>query len=128
MKNVLNFLASALALSCCGLEREPVSIDGRIDSQTLEYVRSLPNTPLEIHITSQGGDTPTAIEIAKIIRERGYGLVVKKYCLSACAQWLLPEARKVRLIDMPIVGFHHSGTAFHEILVASGDLKEAELY
>lgn len=81
-----------------------------------------------IEITSQGGDTESALEIGRLIRQRGYSIHVKKYCLSACAQWILPAAKSVTINHDAIVAMHMSATWLRETLRKSGEMAAAEKY
>ena len=122
-------LACALLVCCKGSEDTPyVKIGGEISPSTVTLLQNAPPNVSKVVITSTGGDTLAAIAAARIIKARGYELVVQKYCLSACAQWLMPAAKTVKLEDMPIVGMHHTATALERILSDGGNKAEALRY
>lgn len=72
-----------------------------------------------IVITSEGGDVLTSIEIAKTIRSSKAELVVRRYCLSSCANYLFIAATKKSLEKDSVLGFHGAP------LLASGQAYEA---
>lgn len=125
------FVLSVLIIvsSCANSKGVPyIKIVGQISEQTVRLLEEAPAGVTTVVITSQGGDTVAAIAAARIIRKRGYELEVRRYCLSACAQLILPAAKKATLIDLPIIGMHHSSTAFQALLLSDGNREEADKY
>ena len=57
-------------------------------------------------ITSPGGDLAAAIEFGYFIREHNLDVDVRKLCFSACANYILPAARKVVIKRESLVGWH----------------------
>lgn len=115
-------LAAILIGSCSpqtASEGDTLKIEGRINPDLLPHIENLPKSIRKIEITSQGGDTLTAISISRIIRERNYELIVKKYCLSACAQWLMPSAKSLTVETGAVVAFHQTSTFIMGILIQS---------
>lgn len=105
-----------------------IKIVGEISTKTVELLKNAPSDVKKVVITSQGGDTKAAIAAARVLNARGFELVVRGYCLSACAQMLMPAAKKVTLEDMPIVGMHQTATAFEKLLYNAGMDDEAVKY
>lgn len=87
---------------------------------------SLPADTDRLVINSLGGETRAAITIAKIIHERNITLIVDRYCISACAQFLLVAAKKVEIRDGALVLFHQSASAMKSVLEASGSFRFEE--
>ncbi|MCB0412962.1 MAG: hypothetical protein KDD50_01430 [Bdellovibrionales bacterium] len=56
-------------------------------------------------VTSGGGNTYEALEIANILKTNNVTVIVKIWCLSSCANYLF-LAGKDRIIENGIVGFH----------------------
>lgn len=115
-------LATILLGSCsspAASENDTLKIQGRINPDLLPHFENLPKSIGKIEITSQGGDTLTAIAISRIIRERNYELIIKKYCLSACAQWLMPSAKSLIVEAGAVVAFHQTSTFIVETLIQS---------
>lgn len=126
MKQVL-FVALGLALSsCANATVSAFQITGQINHETVKDFRKAPESIEYVYITSHGGFNEAAIELAREIRRRDVTLVVERYCLSACAQFLMPASGRVILNDKPLVGFHHTASAYRDLLVRSGELEQAE--
>ena len=62
-------------------------------------------------ITSMGGDIASAIIIGKLVREKGLAVIVRGYCLSACAHFIFMPASEKLVEDNSIVGFHGTASA-----------------
>jgi hypothetical protein len=59
-----------------------------------------------LYVDLLGGDVAAALSIAKALDESGVEVVVDGRCFSACADYLLPAAKKVRLLPGSLVGVH----------------------
>lgn len=59
-----------------------------------------------LHVDLVGGDVATALTIAKALEEFGVDVVVDGRCFSACADYLVPAAKKVRILPGSLVGIH----------------------
>lgn len=66
----------------------------------------------ELVVDSVGGDVVSAIEIARIVRERNLTLVVDGRCFSACANFIFVAAKHKRVLPGSLVGIHHATTRF----------------
>ncbi len=90
------------------LDGSTIRIEGRIDIDTAKSVGVLLAGDVRarnLEVNSQGGYALPAIDIAKAVRERGMALVINGYCMSACANYLLPSTREVIWKD-GLVGLH----------------------
>lgn len=83
-------------------------LTGRINERMLEEVSKNIGGLHSIIITSQGGDASSAMDLAKLIYDHKIHVRVEKYCLSACALYILPSANTLEFVDKPIVGVHQS--------------------
>ncbi|TSB04945.1 hypothetical protein [Sphingorhabdus contaminans] len=83
-------------------------LTGRINEQMLAEVSKNIDGIHSIVITSQGGDSSSAMDLARLIYDHHIHIRVEKYCLSACAQYILPSAKTIEFVDKPIVGLHQS--------------------
>jgi len=105
-------------LTGCGnskVERSDyLEVTGRIDEKMVAEVAKNIHKIHSLVITSQGGETSSAIELARMIYDNKVNVIVKKYCLSACAQLILPSAKTIEFVDKPILGLHHSATSILE--------------
>ena len=87
-----------------------IRLEGRIDASTPEaLIRRIRETPeiKFIEVNSFGGDAVAAMRVAHILETSQLSLRIAGFCMSACANYLLPAAREVSLINATI-GFHGS--------------------
>jgi hypothetical protein len=61
-------------------------------------------------ITSRGGQVVTALEMAEAVHARGLDVDVPVACLSSCANYIFPAARRKRLGHPLAVGWHGNMT------------------
>lgn len=64
-------------------------------------------------INSYGGEEEAALELSRYIRQKRLDVDVVGVCMSACAQYVLPSARRVRITSGSFVAFHISSYAVH---------------
>ncbi len=87
-----------------------IRLEGRIDASTPEAlanrIRETPETKT-LEINSFGGDATAAMRIAQILENSQLSLRIAGFCMSACANYLLPAAREVILVNA-VIGFHGS--------------------
>ena len=76
----------------------------------LRQLITLNDTVLELN--SGGGDALAAMEMGRLIHERRIELRVDGICMSACANYLLPAAK--RLSGSGLIGFHGDPNALLE--------------
>ena len=55
---------------------------------------------------SRGGDVKIAMEIGKIIHSQDVPLVVSGYCLSSCANYIIPASGRILILKNSYIGFH----------------------
>jgi len=108
--------------------RTHVNIEGAITQELLTEIAQRKDRIRAITITSAGGDTKTAIQIENIIREKRISVTVSDYCISACAQWILPSTKYLTVNPGTLVAFHQSASHFYKTLTDSGEVKEAGVY
>lgn len=131
MKHLSLVLGIFSILNGCGELNQPSSyyrVIGSIGTDNVADITKNANIIKTIIITSQGGDTEAAIAIGRIIRANNISVEVKKYCLSACAQYILPAAPKIVLIGNSVIAVHHSPISIKNILLESGDTVGARDY
>lgn len=59
-----------------------------------------------LYVDLVGGDVAAALTIAEALDKFGVEVVVDGRCFSACADYLLPAAKKVRILAGSLVGIH----------------------
>ena len=81
-----------------------------------------------LFITSGGGDALAGIKIGEAIHERGVRVIVQKYCISACASYILPASPNAELDDGAIIGLHNTITSIYSIAKAKDRSLAERLY
>ena len=61
---------------------------------------------ISVSISSEGGDSKVALDLADALIAKNAAIVVDGICLSACADILLASATKVTVTDGAVIGFH----------------------
>ncbi len=99
-----------------GVRRLPngvLRLSGKIDKKTpLQLSVLLDRQDGLMEVNSGGGDAVAAMEIAEMLHERRIEIRLDGLCMSACANYLLPAARK--LSGSGLVGFHGDPNALLE--------------
>lgn len=125
---LLTSVAAAFGIVNCEAADKPLEISGPISAETLAYVKENISNSSRLTIRSPGGDGLIAIQLSRLLREHNITIVVKDVCLSACAQFVVPGARKVEFVGRPLFGMHHTATALKLFLEKSGDHEGARIY
>jgi hypothetical protein len=89
-------------------------LTGRIDDKMVSGVSKNIHRVHSIIITSQGGDASSAMDLARMIYDNKIYVRVEKYCLSACAQYIIPAASVVEFVGKPVLGVHQSPTSVRD--------------
>lgn len=78
---------------------------GDIDYKFVDFLKTVPEGT-SVSLTSRGGFDAAAFAASRLMSEKRLSLDVRGYCLSACADIIIPSASKVILRDFPIIGMH----------------------
>lgn len=101
---------------CCTVSDDGIiHVNGRIDGKMLKYLQGQNiQKKTTISITSAGGEVSPALDIADLVQSSGATVLVKEYCLSACASIILVAARKRSVEQGSLIAFHatQSGLLF----------------
>lgn len=65
-------------------------------------------TSYPVVFNSTGGRTSVSLKISDIILEEDLSIKVDRFCLSNCAEILLPAAKNVYFENAPLIGFYGS--------------------
>ena len=76
-----------------------------------------------VYVNSQGGDGFAALEIADRMIALDSSLVVSGVCMSACAEFLIPAAKKVYALDHPIIAVHGNPLLFEKMFQERGTVQ-----
>jgi ATP-dependent protease ClpP protease subunit len=87
---------------------------GHIDEAGVDYVKDVyknsylenSNFPTVLHITSPGGDEIAGLAMGNWVWDKQLDVVVKNYCLSACANYVFVAGQKKILKRDSIIGWH----------------------
>ena len=85
-----------------------VYLEGLISKATVRALTGAleqPSRPRQLVINSFGGEARAGMAMADLLRKHQVEMTVRGFCMSACATYLLPVARQVRLDDA-VIGLH----------------------
>ncbi len=85
------------------------------------------NAPV-IEVTSAGGDALAGIDLGNFLHSKMATIIVKEYCVSACAQFLFVGAPNRIVSPQSLVLFHGSPTLLFEEYSASEENGAAKLF
>jgi hypothetical protein len=98
-----------MILAGCGPSMSGL-VQGRIDNAFVKNLeRFSPGATVEVN--SPGGEEMAGLEAARVLRQRGYSVVVRARCISACADLLLAGATSI-VLDHAVIGFHGNPEMF----------------
>ncbi len=105
-KIAISILACLALASCNQTSKNKIYVKGRIDERFVARLLSQNTYGATIFLSSRGGLSRQAVLIAQNLRDNQNTLVISGDCISACAEYLLPAAKKVHLQKGARVGFH----------------------
>ncbi|MFL6676156.1 MAG: hypothetical protein ACJ8LG_23040 [Massilia sp.] len=92
-----------------------VAIVGSINYPLVAYIaRGAKKYPhiQRLVIDSDGGVSEAAVQLAQVVREHGWDIVVKNKCFSACANFIFPAGKRKTVLPNSWVGIHDTGRLF----------------
>jgi len=108
--------ASRLAASCDSLDlkSQVAASDGNIscfygpisDASKRQFLALPMKDGSAIVVESGGGDVAAALDLAEVIAQRHLSIIVNRYCLSSCANYLFPAGKTKIVLNGGVVGFH----------------------
>lgn len=120
-KRSSTYLALCAAVLCLAAFSEPtprpgsiLEAGGRFDQRHLEAFKEV-SDGATVTMTSRGGDAGYALDAAEIVERKGLTLRITSLCMSACAESLLPAAKKLILDQEAIIGFHGNSMVYREL-------------
>jgi hypothetical protein len=90
------------------LDKRVLCFDGEISSGSDFSVAGAVGVNGLFVVRSPGGEGPTAIALANLIRDRRATVVVYDYCFSACASFLLIASDAAFVMKDTLVAWHHT--------------------
>ena len=73
------------------------------------FITQLQNREASVNniiVVSFGGKPSAGIKIAREIIDGRLSVSIAEACISACAEYILPAAKSITLIDEPLIGYH----------------------
>jgi ATP-dependent protease ClpP protease subunit len=92
-----------------------ISLTGPIDARFVALLAKVASTHPNIRrivVDSDGGENEAALQLAHIVRDRGWDVVVKNKCLSACANYIFPAGRRKSVLPNSWIGIHETRRLF----------------
>lgn len=112
-------VGSAGSQTFAGDEPAIPTISGPIGDPFLSYIQQLPPDSTVV-INSLGGSAAVGIDIAQFVQHNRIHVRVDEFCLSACAEFILPAAESVQLGPRAIIGFHGGDFLFENLAHEAG--------
>lgn len=94
---------------------DSVFVRGDIDQGFVSSLDSQAEPGGRVRVSSGGGSADSALLAARILSDRQINLTVDSYCVSACAEFLIPAAASVSLGRSAVIAFHGNDIAYAEI-------------
>lgn len=93
-----------------------------------DFAKLLTDKVSLLSVSSEGGVTESAIQIAEIVQRRSMGIRVIDVCLSSCANYLFVAGFSREVMPDAVVGWHggHSFKPFRSTLDSGSRLVEKE--
>lgn len=89
-----------------------LTLNGDIDDRLVKALQEMGHQPIRtLVVTSSGGQTSDAIHMVNTLGVGSYDVVVRDYCLSACASVLFAAAKNRTVEDGAVVVFHGTDLA-----------------
>lgn len=118
---LLVFLSSCQNEGNVSVSDGKIIIAGTITEDTYkEFVKHLNASTNELIISSEGGKSKPALEIARIIQNRGIKVTARKLCLSACASYIWMAGSEKSVEKNTLLAFHGSAlslVSFYDMAV-----------
>lgn len=114
--------------------RDLVCFDGRIDQRFatafIAASKAQGDAPATFVVRSVGGEVHSAMSMGEEILRRRGDVIAPRYCLSSCANYLLPAGRTRIIWEGAVLGFHGGAVPLSDAdilaaITASGEASDA---
>jgi hypothetical protein len=129
--------ASTWAALCAGpaaqaadVQRKGRGIEVRgtiLNADAARIVALLDSDTHSLRVRSSGGELEAAITIGLALHRRGLPVVVDGICASACAQFILPAAAWVHVLDDSVIALHAASHGALQAAAREGAMDSAAL-
>lgn len=90
---------------------EVLYFTGKLTQTSVTVIRTfIAEKGASIVIDSEGGDVLTAISVGKDLAASDVKVIVRNYCISSCANYIFLGAKRKRLMEGAVLGFHGAPT------------------
>lgn len=121
--NLLLVLVSCFLIFQSGCARPALSeesaqiylFEGLITAESVDAVRSELKLGATFKISSPGGEFNAAMELAELLIEKEAEIQIHERCISACAEFILPISKSVRVSAGTVIGFHGNQFIFNKL-------------
>jgi hypothetical protein len=108
---------------------DPVRFSGTLLPSTVAEIEAqLSREGGPLIITSSGGDGLAAIRLANFIHAHKIAVRAEGYCLSSCANYVLPASSDASLGPNVLLGFHSTFTSMYEASKSQDPILAEKLY
>lgn len=81
-------------------------LDEQANARLFALYDSLTTKPSVLSIRSKGGEIKLGMALGRWVRERGLDIEVMEFCLSSCANYVFPAARRKTVSNFAVIGYH----------------------
>lgn len=81
-------------------------VDADANKRLFALYDSLAVKPTVLSIRSGGGPVTAGMPLGRWVRERGLDIKVLEYCMSSCANYVFPAARRKVVSNFAVIGYH----------------------
>jgi hypothetical protein len=130
VENTTARAAAAQLANNCPTEINYIGEFNRDNLKSFEDALSiLPNTcSPNVYVTSGGGDSVVAIDFVNLTKAKNSRIILRDYCLSACAIILALTPNGVTKEANTFIGFHNSNASMWEMLRSQLPSEANQLY
>ncbi|MDD5333743.1 MAG: hypothetical protein PHS32_08350 [Rhodoferax sp.] len=124
LKLVVFFLSMVASASACESKIIENSIQigfiGCISRESADIlIEAIRRSPRDLVVQSEGGDVEAALRVANELHQKNLSIIIRGYCHSSCANYLIPAAKIVTIEGDSTIVYHGDArtslTAFMDI-------------
>ena len=88
------------------LGRRVMCVSGNLGEETLEFLQANSSSNMVLVINSLGGDFGATLDAAPTLREFQFTLVVDRFCVGPCANYIFFAAKERVVLESSVVGWN----------------------
>lgn len=82
------------------------ALDEEANKRLFVLYDGLADKPTVLSIRSKGGEINVGMALGRWVRERRLDIKVLEFCLSSCANYVFPAARRKTVSNFAVIGYH----------------------